>query len=131
MQLIGDRLKRGDYKYIGSFPHFIADTGDERVGHWLDKKIDPPASMPNSGRMQHRRTWSMSPWTDRKLRVLIGAKPSASKELRQGPQTHSVGSVGDHNLGVVTITDVALKNASAVPPTHFISGAPNTAYVDL
>jgi hypothetical protein len=40
MEVIWDnRLKRGDYKYIGSFPHFIADAGDERVGHWLDKKI--------------------------------------------------------------------------------------------
>jgi hypothetical protein len=34
-----NRLKRGDYKYIGSFPHFIAGAGDERVGHWLDEKI--------------------------------------------------------------------------------------------
>jgi hypothetical protein len=36
----GNRLKRGDYKYIGSFPHFVADAGDERVGHWLDERID-------------------------------------------------------------------------------------------
>jgi hypothetical protein len=36
----GNRLKRGDHKYIGSFPRFVADAGDERVGHWLDKKID-------------------------------------------------------------------------------------------
>jgi len=27
----GNRLKPGDYKYIGSFPHFVADAGDERV----------------------------------------------------------------------------------------------------
>ena len=36
----GNRLKPGDYKYIVSFPHFVADAGDERVGHWLDEKID-------------------------------------------------------------------------------------------
>jgi hypothetical protein len=36
----GNRLKRGDYKYISSFPHFVADAGDERVGHWLDERID-------------------------------------------------------------------------------------------
>jgi hypothetical protein len=36
----GNRLKPGDYKYIGSFPHFVADAGDERVGHWHDEKID-------------------------------------------------------------------------------------------
>jgi hypothetical protein len=33
-----------------------------------------------------------------------------------------VGSVGDHNLGVFTITEIALKRANAVLPTHFISG---------
>jgi hypothetical protein len=36
----GNRLKPGDYKYIGSFPHFVADAGDERVGQWLDERID-------------------------------------------------------------------------------------------
>ena len=71
----------------------------------------------------------MSPGTDPKLRV--GAKPSASKDSGKVPKTHSVGSVGDHNLGVFAITEIALKIASAVPPTHFVSAAPNTAYVDL
>ena len=36
----GNRLRRGDYKYIGSFPHFVADAGDDRVGRWLDETID-------------------------------------------------------------------------------------------
>jgi len=36
----GNRRKRGDYKYIGGFPHLVADAGDERVGHWLDDRID-------------------------------------------------------------------------------------------
>jgi hypothetical protein len=36
----GNRLKPGDYKYIGSFPHFVADAGDDRVGHWLDERIN-------------------------------------------------------------------------------------------
>jgi hypothetical protein len=36
----GNRLKPGEYKYIGGFPHFIADAGDDRVGRWLDEKID-------------------------------------------------------------------------------------------
>jgi hypothetical protein len=36
----GNRLKAGDYKYIGSFRHFVADGGDDRVGRWLDEKID-------------------------------------------------------------------------------------------
>jgi Protein of unknown function (DUF3047) len=36
----GNRLKAGDYKYIGGFPHFVADAGEERVGRWLDERID-------------------------------------------------------------------------------------------
>ena len=36
----GNRLKAGDYKFIGGFPHFVADGGDDRVGRWLDEKID-------------------------------------------------------------------------------------------
>jgi hypothetical protein len=43
--------------------------------------------------------------------------------------THSVGSVRDHDLGVFAITEIALKITNAV--ARFISGAPNTAYVDL
>ena len=36
----GNRLNPGEYKYIGGFPHFVADAGDHRVGRWLDEKID-------------------------------------------------------------------------------------------
>src|SRR5262252_3484998 len=36
----GNRLKPGDYKYIGNFPHFVADAGEDRVGRWLDERID-------------------------------------------------------------------------------------------
>jgi hypothetical protein len=36
----GNRLKPGDYKYIGSSPDFVADAGEERVGHWLDERVD-------------------------------------------------------------------------------------------
>src|SRR5436853_3672586 len=36
----GNRLKSGDYKYIGGFPHFVADAGEDRVGRWLDERID-------------------------------------------------------------------------------------------
>ena len=36
----GNRLKAGDYKYIRGFPHFVADGGNDRVGRWLDERID-------------------------------------------------------------------------------------------
>ena len=46
-------------------------------------------------------------------------------------KTHSVCSVGDHNLGVFTIAEIAVKIANAVPPTHLVSVAPNAGYDDL
>ena len=36
----GNRLKPGEYKCIGGFPHFVADAREERTGRWLDEKID-------------------------------------------------------------------------------------------
>ena len=36
----GNRLRPGEYKYIGGFPHFVAAAGEERTGRWLDEKID-------------------------------------------------------------------------------------------
>jgi hypothetical protein len=36
----GNRLRSGEYKCIGGFPHFVADAGDDRIGRWLDEKID-------------------------------------------------------------------------------------------
>jgi hypothetical protein len=51
MEVIGgNRLKPGDYKYIGGFPHFVADAGDDRVGRWLDERIA----------LRRRFTWSIS-----------------------------------------------------------------------
>ena len=37
---LGQSAETGDYKYIGGFPHFVADAGDDRVGRWLDERID-------------------------------------------------------------------------------------------
>ena len=33
-------FKRGEYKYIGSFPHYVADGGDANVGVWRDERAD-------------------------------------------------------------------------------------------
>jgi hypothetical protein len=54
----GNRLKPGDYKYIGSFPHFVADAGDDRVGRWLDEKIDLGRVYAEIWRKRRRPTWS-------------------------------------------------------------------------
>ena len=57
----GNRLKSGDYKYIDGFPHFVADGGDDRVGRWIDEKIDLARVYAEIWKDTARRTWSMSP----------------------------------------------------------------------
>ena len=36
----GNRLRRGDTKFIGTFPHYVADGGDENIGEWRDEEVD-------------------------------------------------------------------------------------------
>ncbi len=33
-------LKRGDVKFRGSFPHYVANGGNENVGRWHDERVD-------------------------------------------------------------------------------------------
>jgi hypothetical protein len=33
-------LKAGDYKYIGGFPHYVANGGDANAGRWITEDID-------------------------------------------------------------------------------------------
>ena len=41
MEIIwSNRLKPGQFIYIGSFPHYIADGGAAHVGQWRDERID-------------------------------------------------------------------------------------------
>ena len=41
MEIIwGNRLKAGDYKYIGGFPHYVADGGDENIRQWRSETVD-------------------------------------------------------------------------------------------
>ena len=40
------------------------------------------------------------------------------------PDTHSIGSISDHDLGVFTVTNIATENTDAVPPAHPVPGTP-------
>jgi len=41
MEIIwGDKLHAGQYKFIGSFPHYVADGGDENIGQWRNEAVD-------------------------------------------------------------------------------------------
>lgn len=33
-------LKRGDVKILGTFPHYVANGGNENVGRWHDERVD-------------------------------------------------------------------------------------------
>ncbi len=44
------------------------------------------------------------------------------------PDTHPVGAIDNHNLGVFTVTKVAMENTYAVTPAHLVSRTPQTAY---
>ena len=41
--------------------------------------------------------------------------------------THSVGSICDHDFGVFTVTNIATENTDAVPPAHSLPGMPKAA----
>jgi len=41
MEIIwGNKLKAGDYKYVGGFPHYVADGGDEKIRQWRSEQVD-------------------------------------------------------------------------------------------
>ena len=41
MEIIwGNRLHRGDYKFIDGFPHYVADGGLENIARWRNEEID-------------------------------------------------------------------------------------------
>ena len=50
--------------------------------------------------------------------------PQASGKL---PDTHSVGSICDHNLGVFVVTKIAMENTNAVPPADPVPRTPKAA----
>ena len=41
MEIIwGNKLKAGDYKYIGGFPHYVADGSNENIRQWRSEQVD-------------------------------------------------------------------------------------------
>ncbi len=41
MEIIwGNKLHAGEYKFIGGFPHYVADGGDENTGKWRNEAVD-------------------------------------------------------------------------------------------
>jgi hypothetical protein len=47
------------------------------------------------------------------------------------PDTHPVGAIHNHNLGVFTVTKIAMENTDAVSPAHPVPRTPKLAYPGL
>jgi hypothetical protein len=59
------------------------------------------------------------------LEPASGCPPS--KPLGKIRDTHSIGSICDHDFGVFTVTNIATENTDAVPPTHPVPRMPKAA----
>jgi hypothetical protein len=51
---------------------------------------------------------------------VVITKPGQEEGSAKVPKPHPVDAVGNQNLGVFTIVEIALKFTNAVPPTYFI-----------
>jgi hypothetical protein len=51
---------------------------------------------------------------------VVIAKPGQEEGSAKVPKPHPVDAVGNQNLGVFTIIEIALKFTNAVPPTYLI-----------
>jgi hypothetical protein len=71
------------------------------------------------------RTWIRTP----RSRSVIGELPGypPAKPSGKVPDTHSVGSICDHDFGVFTVTNIATENTDAVPPAHAVPRMPKAA----
>jgi len=45
--------------------------------------------------------------------------------------THSVGSIGNPNLSVLAVAEIATENTGAVAPTHLVTETPKLAWSSL
>jgi hypothetical protein len=87
----GNRLKPSDYEYIGGFPHFVADAGDDRVGRWLDERIDLGRVYATIWEDAARRTWSTSPCSaTATTRTRPASATSRMSDLNGGEATRSI-----------------------------------------
>ena len=71
------------------------------------------------------RIVSMRIWSLAAREPASGCPPS--KPSGKVPDTHSVGSICDHDFGVFTVTNIATENTDAVPPAHPVPRMPKPA----
>src|SRR5271165_4185577 len=71
------------------------------------------------------RIVSMRIWSLAAQEPASGCPPS--KPSGKVPDTHSVGSICDHDFGVFTVTNIAMENTDAVPQAHAVPRMPKAA----
>src|SRR3984893_3643319 len=93
--------------------------------YWPITRVIVKSATPNARTRLARRNL---PRVD--CRVVSTREPASgcpSKPSRKVPDTHSVGSICDHDFGVFTVTNIATENTDAVPPAHPVSRMPKPA----
>ena len=85
----------------------------------------------NAGGTESLRTlrWRKQDSNPRSLSV--SRADGRAKSSGKVPDTHSVGAIRNHNLGVFTVTEIAVKNTAALPPAHRLPRTPKAAYSGL
>jgi hypothetical protein len=88
-----------------------------------------PSMLAGSGRLllpgsKPLRMVSVGIWS---LAAREPASGCPSKSSGKIPDTHSVGSICDHDFGVFTVTNIATENTDAVPPAHPVPRMPKAA----
>ena len=96
-------------------PTDVAKSGGVRGARGFQKLVGARHDLATLNSRSHTRPTLNVARKDRKLRVLIGVKPGQIRNSGKVPKTHSIGSVGDHNLSVFAITEIALKNGPCGP----------------
>jgi hypothetical protein len=83
-------LGRGDVKFRGSFPHYVANGGAKNIGRWHDERVDLLTSF--------RRFWpNNSPGRVADIAVFYGSDetgPAASATTPHPPWPRLTGSLG-------------------------------------
>jgi hypothetical protein len=86
----------------------------------------------------YRLNWRLSlatrPVWRKRQRFGLGAAhedPGADSRSGKVRDTHPVGAIYNHNLGVFTVTKIAVENTDAVSPAHPVPRTPKAAYPGL
>src|SRR3984893_14980288 len=94
--------------------------------YWPITRVIVKSATPNARTRLARRNL---PRVD--CRVVSTREPASgcppSKPSGKVPDTHSVGSICDHDFGVFTVTNIATENTDAVPPAHPVPRKPKPA----